>query len=33
MINLHESIGPVSNSQPLDQQLNSLPIALQGPAK
>ena len=30
MINLHESIGPGSNSRSLYQQSNSLPIALQG---
>ena len=30
MINLHQSIGPGSNSRSLYQQSNSLPIALQG---
>ena len=29
MINLYKSIGPGSNLRPLDQQSNSLPIALQ----
>ena len=34
-INFHESMGPGwgSNAQPLDQQSDSLPIALQGQSK